>query len=239
MYFILILILILLFCFRFKSNFATINKVTIILTCTVNIHDNIAMLVLKNPDERKTIYLKSIRNWLNNSTFNIIVVENSGYSFPELKQELVKFRDRFEIISFKNPKSLKKEQSKGISELYAINYVYSKSKIIKQLDNDSMIIKITGRYYIPQLEKYLLQNNTFDIISQNNPNNCEMIGCKKKYFNELFNQVIEKQFINKNPVHIENVYEYRKSRYPNVLQSILFNIEPTKNGGYGVLRSTL
>ena len=229
------IILVILVALNYSTFTKIIDPVTIILTCTVNVHDNINTLKMKNADERKNIYLKSIKNWLYKTNFNIIVVENSGYSFPELKQELIKFKNRFEIIS---KHIILNDSSKGIHEIYAINYAYNNSKLIKLLDENSIVIKVTGRYFIPQLEEYIGQNS-FNIITQNNPKNCEMLGCKKKYFNNLFNMNIEKFMFF--PVYIENVYFKRTSLFPKneVLNSKLFQIEPTKNGGYGVLKSVL
>ena len=43
---------------------------------------------------------------------------------------------------------------KGHHELYAINYAYNNSKIIKTCD---YLIKITGRYFIPTFENTLLK----------------------------------------------------------------------------------
>jgi hypothetical protein len=82
------------------------------------------------------------------TNFKIIVVENSGYPFDELKEFL---SDKFEIISFdesqlSDANYLIGNISKGSSELFAINYSIKNSKII---DSRDFIIKVTGRYYIP------------------------------------------------------------------------------------------
>ena len=63
----------------------TENKVSIILTTTVHVTKNSAFQVDKM--ERINTYLKSIHLWLKKTDFNIIVVENSGYSFEELEND--------------------------------------------------------------------------------------------------------------------------------------------------------
>ena len=134
---------------------------TIILTSTVNVNFNKCYLYQTNKNERIQSYLKSVLQWLNNTKFKIILVENSGYDFNELSSEKDIFRDRFEVISFnerelKQCEYLKNNNSKGASELFAINYAVVNSKII----NDTVfLLKITARYFIPELEEYLKSFN--------------------------------------------------------------------------------
>ena len=50
------------------------DNLLIILTCTVNVNTNKAFLFQTNPDQRLECYLKSIKQWLNNSSFRICVL---------------------------------------------------------------------------------------------------------------------------------------------------------------------
>ena len=88
---------------------------------------------------------------------NIVLVENSGYQFSELKEQLNKHKHRFEIITFKEKmfeecQNINFKKSKGASELFSINYAFKHSTFLK---NSDFIIKITCRYYIDDFEKYL------------------------------------------------------------------------------------
>ena len=210
--------------------------VTIILTTTVNLNFNKICLFQTNINERIETYLKSILNWLNNTKFNIILVDNSGYNFDELKQELYIHYNRFEIITFdektlNQSKYLINNTDKGASELFAINYAYYNSKLIKQIPTE-FIIKITGRFFIPDLEKYL-QNfdlTKYDCLTQNNIDRCEMVGCNINNFNNIFNV----NSVNNNGeylFHVEDVYKNRCLKYKNILCCKIFNIEPTQRGG--------
>ena len=108
--------------------------ITIILTSTVHVTPNTAFQT--NKQDRINCYIKSVKSWLNNTKFNIVLVENSGYSFPELSYELELFSDRFEIISFINDfsDSLKfLSSSKGGLELFSINYAFEKSHRIRPI----------------------------------------------------------------------------------------------------------
>jgi succinylglutamate desuccinylase len=88
------------------------NKISIILTTTVNVTKHSAFQVDKN--ERINTYLKSIISWLENTDLNIIVVENSGYLFEELKNELNLYHDKFELITFDE----KEQKYEGYQMLY-------------------------------------------------------------------------------------------------------------------------
>ena len=110
-------------------------NISIILTTTVNVTKHTAFQV--DITDRVNTYLKSIRLWLKNTKFNIIVVENSGYNFEELNDELNIYNDRFEIISFtENPQSYSSFQmhlqSKGGLEINSIHYAYDVSKFLKK-----------------------------------------------------------------------------------------------------------
>ena len=126
---------------------------TIILTTTVTVQDKV-YLFQTDKQERVQVYVKKIKQWLYESNFKIIVVENTGYTFEELNEEKEKFKDRFEVISYVESELeaadfLKGNPYKGASEIFAIEYAYNTSRLC--LDAD-FIIKITGRFFIPDLE---------------------------------------------------------------------------------------
>ena len=130
---------------------------TIILTSTVNVNLKKIFLSQIDKNERLDTYIKSIKQWLANTNFNIVLVENSGYQFEELQEEKETYKNRFEIISFveeelEEAQYLTNDNSKGTSEIFSINYAFNHSEIIK---NSIFIIKITARYYIPELQEYL------------------------------------------------------------------------------------
>ncbi len=218
------------------------SNITIILTTTVNVHTR--MIHTKdvqhcNKEERLHIYLRSIKQWLTKTKFNIIVSDNNNYSYPELSEELEVYKNRFEIIyydesSLKETKYLLNQPTKGINELYSINYAFHNSKIIQ---NSIFVIKITGRYFLPHLENYLenIDLNLMDCIRQNNPDFCELVGCHVKHFHKLFN----KYLINDNneiDYHIENIYKSRISWFDNIISLPPIEIEPPTHSGFFWLR---
>ena len=211
-------------------------SVSIILTTTINVQWKKIFLLQTNKEERLNIYLKSIREWLKNTNFNIILVENTGYKYEELSEELDMYKDRFEIITFNEqdvPEAeyLLNNNSKGDSELFSIYYAFKNSQIIKN-SNSQFIIKITGRFYIPELENYLLNYdlNNYDAIMQNNKDRCELVGTHVNNFDTIFSR----EYDDKDKTfrgHVEAMYNYRRSKYEKVIQCKEFNIEPTACGG--------
>ncbi len=211
------------------------SNITIILTSTINVKQNISCMYQTNRDDRKSIYLKSILQWLQHTNFKIVLVENSGDNFEELAIEKIKYKDRFEIFTFienelEHANYLQNTLSKGASEIFAINYAMYFSKLIKQTD---FIIKITARYFIPELENYLskIDLHNYECLSQYDPNRCEMVGCNYKNFSYIFNINLTN---NKGEYtgHVESMYKERISTFNNILRCETFIIEPTLRGGH-------
>ena len=210
-----------------------IMATTILLPATVNVQ-NKAYLYQIDPRERLESLLHSVRQWLTKTKFNIVLVENSGHTFPELNQEIQDYKERFEIISFNEPiiaPELTGNLSKGASELFALHYALRASHILQTKTN--FVIKVTGRYFIPELEEYLkdIDLNTYDVITQNNPGCCEMVGCHMKNVDTMFYPIPINQY-GQYEAHLEFVIKFRGEQFTNVLHCKQFPIEPTVRGGF-------
>jgi len=209
-------------------------NITIILTATVNIDKNIECIYQTDSNDRLQLYINSIYQWLTKTNFNIILVENSGYPFNEINNLKIQYINRFEVISFKenelkNTRYLRNLSSKGAHEIFAINYAFNQSKLIH---TSNFIIKITGRYFIPTLEKYLSKYNLddYDCLTQNDRDRCEIIGCHYVNFSYIFNIYLINDDNNYDE-HIENIWKLRTSKYDKVLVCDIFNIDQTQRGG--------
>jgi hypothetical protein len=221
--------------------YINIMNATIILTSTVNIN---AEKGVYQTDKRQRLdtYLKSILKWLQKTKFNIILVENSGYTFDELAEEKKTYKDRFEVVTFNESELpyanyLKGNSSKGACEVFAINYAFHNTTLRNKL---GFIIKITARFFIDDLEKYLSQYdlNKFDCLTQFNRSRCEMVGSHIKNFRFIFNtHLVNKQ--NKYDGHIENIWRERTMCFKNNLRCRPFEIEPTQRGGIAEIYKTI
>ena len=224
--------------FRFlcKEYMSRKNKIKwgIVLTTTVNVHK--VGLKQKNKKERIQTYLASIHQWLL-TDLPIIVVENSGYTFPELKGtrvEVITFEsmDDTEFVHFMSFLNLKE---KGLYEIHSLHYALKHSKLLKKCTH---FMKVTGRYFIPSLEVILKKlNYSTKAVRQHNANQCEVIGCRKDYFDYLFDYLVLKKDHTLTD-NVEDVYQYRISLIPHAVLPIM-SIAPTKRGGVDEIKTFL
>jgi hypothetical protein len=207
--------------------------ITIILTSTVHVNYKKWCLYQTHPEVRIQTYLKSVRQWLT-TQFHIILVENSGYTFPELDEEKKKYKDRFQIVTLDEtiePVHLRNDASKGASEMFSIHYAFTKTLI-----RSSFIIKVTARFFIPELEDYLSQHDLsrYESLTQHDRDRCEMVGCRPDHFHRIFNIVLDDIDYDG---HIEDIWKARTSKGNLVCQP--FQIEPTLRGGYNEVYTTI
>ena len=220
------------------------QNITILLTSTVYVNTHLLHLYQRNADTRLAAYMKSIKRWLRETNFKIVLVENSAYSFPELAEFLDTYPDRLEVITFceyneVNADYLKSEKEKGACELFAMNYAAQHSRLIAE---STFIVKVTARFFVPELHHYLSRIPVQDYLalSQNDGHRCEMVGARKDYFSKIF----DKSIINcrgKKEGHVENIYWERIQSLPenSVLRCKEFMIEPTGRGGVNEVYNTI
>jgi hypothetical protein len=219
------------------------NKVAIILTCTINLQTKIFQRVpggQYDKKERSEIYVKSIKKWLYETSLPIIVVENSGYEFPELEFEKEMFKERFEMILFnettlQEAAYLKDNYSKGTHEVFSSYYAKRQSKLIPQ-SACNFIIKVTGRFYIPEFENYLKKQDLSKIqaLRQNDNLKCQIVGSDIAQFNYIFNKrcFYRDEYDKYENDYIEILYKDKIDGLDqkNVLNCPIFKIEPTLDG---------
>jgi hypothetical protein len=127
--------------------------------------------------------MNAINKYLEKTNLHIRVVESSGYEFPidheRFKQHTftstidknINFPTNGEI------ESIVKADESGI------------------LDGFDMVIKITGKYYVPELENELSKiPSDCGIVYQHgvyeeNATNSEIFGCKKEYIKKIFVEI--------------------------------------------------
>lgn len=219
------------------------NNPCIILTTTVRVRMHKVGLFQSDMEERRELYVSRIKQWLVETELPIVVVENSGYAFDELIEYKRKYANRFDVCSYdekthEGASYLQNDPSKGCSELYAIQYARNHSQLLSDSD---YVIKVTGRFFIPDLERYIYSLNLmdYDAITQNDSKRCEMIGCRMNKFDTIFCQYALDKYGNRQG-HVEDVYHYRTTELVDtVLRCKLFNIEPTLRGGVNKIYSTI
>lgn len=198
-----------------KNNY----RYLIILTTTINTHSDVSHLKQTSQTERYQIYMDSINNWnkIRNKNFDVVVVENSG-SRMELP-------DGMELYSLDT--SDLRTTSKGQHELRSIKYVLDNV----DLSQYDYVAKITGRYFIPELELELRKYKDFEVICQTNPKRCEIVGCRVDLVDRVFEYPSSKD-------HVEYEYYERTKDFKRLFLPRML-IKPVRNGGYNELMTTL
>lgn len=164
-------------------------------------------------------YIEAIRFYLSNTSYPILVVENTNYDFSEhFKDELSK--GRIECLTF-DGNNFDKSLGKGYGEGLIINYAFKHSKI---LCNYNYIIKISGRHKLLNLhsivcasELFLSKNNNNIVINELNPTRrfarSDMFIASKSFYQNYLNREVTRCNDSDN-VWFENVL------YDCTLQSI-------------------
>ena len=130
------------------------NDSIVILTTTVNIF-NVRKIYQTSRDERVETYVSSILKWLK-TDFKIIVVDNSGYTFPEIENgdNLCKLSYTYNNVSIpdKHAFIVQIVVRKGIMKclLFIMPLI-----IFLHLGIIKILFKLTGRYYIPDFKTHI------------------------------------------------------------------------------------
>ena len=124
----------------------------VILLHTCLIINSIRTL-LNNQIERLNIYKESLTKWVNNTDYNILIIENSNNG--DLFKQFIKESDRVEILTFIG-NNYDTKLGKGYGERLSINYGINNTKKFKDIDKYFII---TGRYYIYNIHEWISKLN--------------------------------------------------------------------------------
>jgi len=159
------------------------NKWIILLTMAVsNIKGDI-----KDTNYRKNLYATQLFRWLKYTNFKIVIVESSGFDFPNINHE------RLSKISFRfNEPLTSSSQYEANSILYALNHI----KDTDYYKNCTHILKVTGRYFLNGIENHLTSKpQDKDLYLQRHRNdeikwqNSEYYGIRKELLENFINTV--------------------------------------------------
>lgn len=137
----------------------------------------------KDIDYRKNIYFKQLNRWLTETDLDIFVVESSGFDFgissPKLHIISLNITDKLNSAS----------QYEALSILYALNRMQN----YEQYQNATHILKVTGRYFLPDIEKVLDSQSDDDLYLQmfncKEWQNSEYYGIRKELFYDFISTV--------------------------------------------------
>lgn len=121
------------------------NKFLIFLTSCVNPLNGIPSTVIVDFLERKDHYITTINWYLNNTTFDIAIIDNSGFNWNEYIED--KDKHRFVIVDYFLPENFELKKGKGYGEGLIISRLASHKQIFKY----DFIIKISGRHIVENI----------------------------------------------------------------------------------------
>lgn len=190
----LVLVLVMMFVLsKQKETFE--QKRCLLLTCCVDVRDE--------KEKRIRWYTDSIHKYLENTKLHVRVIESSGYEFP-IEHE------RFKQYSFKS--TLEREKiNRDIIPTHTEAESILKANESGILDGFDLVVKITGKYYVPELAEEISKvPEDCGIVYQNsksseNSQNSEIFGFKKEYINDIFTKMIKNNIFFEESIY--NIHE--------------------------------
>ena len=201
-----------------KSSFGKMkNNVCILITTCVYIKTNYYNQY-NTPEVRLKGYLETIDKWLNNTNLDIKIVESSNYKFLQYADN-----PRVQVYSFKSNSKFKCKNCDATP--YEAESILLAFKNLN-LKNYDIIIKITGKYYLPTFDKIIdSMPNDYDIYFQHTyhpqwrQQNSEIFGCNTKHLENIMNLIIKNSESNMNfesTLYTLNKGKYKVFRFPKI-----------------------
>jgi hypothetical protein len=154
-------------------------------------------------ENREDIYYPIVNRWLNETNLDIYIVDssNKGLSIihPRLHQFKFKQNDKYTLNNRSN---------------------YEITSILKAVDyfkfKEDMVIKVTGKYFIPKLESTIPYIPDADIVLQyrtdTHGQNTEIVGIKSKFITTILNKFVTDDAFETFMYNIK--YRYKSYRLP-------------------------
>ncbi len=120
-------------------------KFVLLLTGCVN-PNGMALTALKDVDERKNQYIKALEWYIENTFYDIVFVENTGFDMGPFFEDSTK-SGRLECLTFQG-NDYDKSLGKGYGEALILKYALENSQ---KISNADLIVKITGRLIVKNI----------------------------------------------------------------------------------------
>jgi len=128
----------------------------VLLTATIKPNLNQHKLIVNDSNERLLEYIKAMKFYnlmLNlNVIDNVVFVDNSGYDLSNLSSMFC--NEKIEFLSFYDL-DYPSDYHRGYGEFRLIDYAYKNSSIINGLVENDRVWKITGRYIIRNISRFI------------------------------------------------------------------------------------
>jgi hypothetical protein len=177
-------------------------------------HKNALLLTSYNTEHMEDKYVNVIKWWIKNSSFDIYVVNSSGKDFNTSFDN-----NRVTVFTFNQDMYTTKGKSSTHYELLSIMKILE--KIPSMLTDYTMILKVTGKYKLPTLEKLVEQiPQSVDIIFQNKRNhisqNTELTGFKSDKIIDIINFAQDRDVVSERSMSKIKLENYITLRLPSI-----------------------
>jgi hypothetical protein len=163
------------------------NKWIVLLTTCIK---TTPLNSISNQEYRTELYKEQIQKWLNNTNYEIVVVESSGSdSFSDLE-----CNNRLHVYKTIVTDCGSSSQSEANSIMYVLGQIQNEDFYL----NCTHILKVTGRYYLQNiqhiLQNYPKQDMNMYVQQHKNSNirwqHTEYYGIKKELFKDMLEPVV-------------------------------------------------
>ena len=154
------------------------------------------------------LYEKRVKRWLDETEFDIFIVDSSGIGINQKNERLKQFVFE-QDLKFNHV-------SVSVSEK---NSILKASEYFNELLNYDIIFKITGKYFIPEFKSIIktIPNDT-DIVFQHleitHGQNTELVGFKSELFIDIINEITENKTFEDVMYDIKISNKYKTYRFP-------------------------
>lgn len=136
---------------------------------------------------REQLYKKQIHRWLNDTDYEIFVTESTGRTIPNLLDS-----PRLHLINFDLIKEFGKSTSSSFYESHSFVKFVKFFQETDFYDKTTHILKVTGRYFLPDINKQISVLRNYDVYIQKhkskNWQNTEYFGINKHLLLDLANK---------------------------------------------------
>lgn len=134
------------------------------LTACVN-PKGMAYTKLSNPEIRLKQYKEALDWYLANTSFKILLVENSGYDFSDGYRKQIE-RGRLEFLSYEG-NGYDRSRGKGYGEAEIVEFGIKHSRLLSAISQETLLAKVTGRLLCKNINELFNRYHNFNTVYAN------------------------------------------------------------------------
>ncbi|MBQ9094391.1 MAG: hypothetical protein IJY03_10490 [Prevotella sp.] len=191
------------------------------LTACVN-PNGMAYTKLNNPEVRQSQYMYALDWYLKNTTFKILLVENSNCDFSSEYKDHIR-SGRLEFLTF-NGNGYARSKGKGYGEAVILDYGIRHSNLLKVLPTEEVfLIKVTGRLICKNISTLYARYHNKNIVYANlnkddwngNIASSQLVMAPKSFWEHSFlpkrERIDDRMYCHFEHILYDSIMEWRRS----------------------------